>query len=195
MPAHHGIIGGQDGGCRNQRDGPHLCEFFHSVFLSSNCDLPCSLYYEVRAGLDEAFAVFLEPGKVERVSGNVNRMARFLETCSIACYHCEIAAVLFCQVWEGGGIDALVSTVFLLVCSARYRRVDRAARFRVCWGYASAKIGSNHRAQGYSQRRARRFGGSARQESDDNAHGRRSEPFRPPDARSEKQPPVRRSGR
>src|SRR4029077_13379835 len=77
----------------------HICAiFFISFFLSSNFDLPCRLYYEVRAGLDEIFAGFFDPGKTAKGDANADPVEGFLEAGSIACYHFRIAAVLFCQI-------------------------------------------------------------------------------------------------
>src|ERR1700730_14772380 len=119
----------------------------------------------------------------------------FLWLGSLACYDFGIAAVRFCPFVKVGGIDALVSTLCLLVRRTCYRCVDCAARFRVCRGYASAKIGEDHRAEGYCQRPTGSLEGRAGQESDDHAHCGPSESFRPPDARPEKWPPLRRAGR
>jgi hypothetical protein len=81
----------------------HICAiFFISFSLSSNCDLPCSVYYEVRAGLDETIAGFFVRAKIAMGAAEANLNAGLLFAGSSACYHFGIAAMLFRRVLKGG---------------------------------------------------------------------------------------------
>src|SRR5258708_19821718 len=76
----------------------HICAiFFISFFLSSNCDLSCSLYYEVRAGLDEPVAGFFQPREISKYDGDVNPIRGFFLPLSLPRSHSSPPAIPLCQ--------------------------------------------------------------------------------------------------